>query len=380
MGFYGADIQQLKDLAGTLNKDADRLDFEIVKALSWTLFSSPWDGVDAIEFRAQWTRQIVPALAAAAGTLREAATRLSRNSDEQEKASDAATGSIVSSSGRVPAPDGGRGKGKKTKVNPEGFTEPRGGKYGLDRDMMDLSFASYDHTVGEGHTGLIPGGWREVSSKELREMGISPDALGMQGLSFSSTLYRNVDGKYVLAFAGSDDAGDWINNGAGTVGASPEGMYASRLAVYLKENLESNGVDGNELSFTGHSLGGNLASYASIATGSSAATFNAAGLSTEGFNFANGLRKSTCGRSVSWSEASESVTAYTATGDPLTILQDGTDIPKAFGARKYLETKSGDPSSYVVTGGIGQGSFDHMKVPISGAFDKMVSEQGEYYH
>lgn len=94
MGFYGADTQQLRDLATTLNKEADRLDLEVVKVVSWTLFSSPWDGADAIEFRARWSRQIVPALGAASQALRTAASDISRNADEQEKTSDAASGSV----------------------------------------------------------------------------------------------------------------------------------------------------------------------------------------------------------------------------------------------------------------------------------------------
>lgn len=85
-------------------------------------------------------------------------------------------------------------------------------------------------------------------------MGIDPSRLGRVGQSFSSTLYRDVDGKYVLAFAGSDDAGDWRNNFVGVLSASDEVKDAAELGVYLKNELAAAGVGSSGLSFTGHSL------------------------------------------------------------------------------------------------------------------------------
>lgn len=377
MGLVGADVAQLRDLAGVMRRNADILERDIVGVIVASLRVSPWAGTDAEHFKQIWTFQSARQIWSAAMRLREAADLLDRNADEQDEtsASDGTGGR-----GRIPAADGGRGLGKKTAVNREGFTEPRGGGFGRDRDMMDLAFACYDHTVGEGHDALIPGGWSEVSSDELRRLGIDPSRLGRVGQSFSSTLYRDVDGKYVLAFAGSDDPGDWKNNFVGVLSASDEVKEAAELGVYLKNELAAAGVGSSGLSFTGHSLGGALASAASVATGYEATTFNAAGLSRAGFNHANRVRLDSTGPMVSWDDASKRVTAYTATVDPLTVAQRGLNLPQSFGTNVALESKSASVGDYVFNGVAPQVIHDHMKVPLERAFDSMVVEKGEYYH
>ncbi len=359
MGFYGADIQQLKDLAGTLNKEADRLDFEIVKALSWTLFSSPWDGVDAIEFRAQWTRQIVPALAAAAGTLREAATRLSRNSDEQEKAS------VVGGKSE----DRGKGKGKKTTVNPEGYTEPRGKKYGHDRDMLDLALAAY-YRKEVGHEDALPAGWHEVSSAELNKLGINPAYFGKAGDSFNATLYRSVDGQYALSFEGTDpkDSRDWAVDAAGGILTSHQVVAAMNAATVVKEKLAAQGIGADRLTTTGHSLGGELAAVASMATGCKGVTFNAAGVSGVSQLLAKGRKAMSSPTNANALNGFENVTAYSATADPLSNAQDKSIFPNAYGKRILIDSpgKKWDPV------------YNHMGDPLKAGIDKLAEESGGY--
>jgi RHS repeat-associated protein len=99
---------------------------------------------------------------------------------------------------------------------------------------------------------------------------------------YKEALYkRTIDGVdfYVLAFAGTDDLNDAIEDAcAGT----STGVLLNQLpiakgeALWISDWIESLG--GN-LSFTGHSLGGGEAAVASGATGKYACTFNAMGVS-----------------------------------------------------------------------------------------------------
>jgi putative lipase involved disintegration of autophagic bodies len=82
----------------------------------------------------------------------------------------------------------------------------------------------------------------------------------------------------VLSFAGttlegaSGIASDWGNNFGQYVGGVPEQYDRGRA---LAESLKQQHPD---LVITGHSLGGGIAAYAGMATGSETYTFNAAGL------------------------------------------------------------------------------------------------------
>ena len=105
---------------------------------------------------------------------------------------------------------------------------------------------------------------------------------------FRASIYeRTVNGRveYVVAFRGTQTGNDWIENGlqgAGQLGAgqtkpSPNRSYDR--AKELAKSVSKNGrADGATVSFTGHSLGGGMASAAAAVTGDSATTYNAAGL------------------------------------------------------------------------------------------------------
>lgn len=390
MGLVGADVAQLRDLAGVMRRNADILERDIVGVIVASLRVSPWAGTDAEHFKQIWTFQSARQIWSAAMRLREAADVLDRNADDQDKASASVSGAIR---GRIPAADGGRGLGKKTATNPEGFTEPRGGAYGLDRDALDLSFAAYDHTVGPTHDNLIPAGWEEVSSTELRKLGVDPRLLGEYGRSFSATLFKDLDGRYVLSFEGTDadlsrileggfDIGDIASDAMGTIANTTQVTRAVETALAVKRCLERNGVSTEQLTMTGHSLGGELAAAASIATGSKAVTFNAAGLSGDSIEYALGRHADEFGVRPTLPDAQKLVMAYTASGDPLTVVQDSTLLPDTFGTRTMLSTRPGSSKDYFVTGGVlgSQSQFDHGSTPLKGALDSLSSSRGQYYY
>lgn len=134
-------------------------------------------------------------------------------------------------------------------------------------DRLLTMLALSDSAYGEAKP---PRGWEVVDHREDPVSG------------FSATVYRSSEGKYVMAFAGTnskwDSPGnvaksviDWRNNAAGLVGPTAQDAEAIAYAKAFKKSLGSEGAD---LEFTGHSLGGRLAALAALATGNEATTFN----------------------------------------------------------------------------------------------------------
>ena len=94
---------------------------------------------------------------------------------------------------------------------------------------------------------------------------------------FKAKLYKTGNNSYVLAFAGTEDGTDWLNNIAQVAGVeSAQYRQAIELAAKVKAWAASQGAS---LEFTGHSLGGGLASAAAMSTGLPATVFNAARVS-----------------------------------------------------------------------------------------------------
>src|SRR5699024_2421952 len=121
------------------------------------------------------------------------------------------------------------------------------------------------------------------------EIPIDPAMLSTTA-GFDAAIYQNDQGQYVVAYRGTDnwapgersDLDDNLGQGLGF----ESGQYQD--AVALAKVAEQVFGDGN-VAFTGHSLGGGLASAAALATDASGVTFNAAGLSDQtleslGFN------------------------------------------------------------------------------------------------
>lgn len=97
---------------------------------------------------------------------------------------------------------------------------------------------------------------------------------------FDAAIYRNDQGQYVVAFRGTDqwfgpEGADIKANDGQALGLTTE-QYQQAILL-AKRAVEAFGK-GNVI-FTGHSLGGGLASAAMLATGAPGVTFNAAGLS-----------------------------------------------------------------------------------------------------
>lgn len=124
-----------------------------------------------------------------------------------------------------------------------------------------------------------------------------------------SALYRSdIDGSYHLVFRGTqvNTAADWLKGNTQNLGFDAR-QYSE--AVNLGKQAEA--VYGDNLSITGHSLGGGLASAASLASGAKADTFDPAGLHSNTFD-RYGLDRS---------QAGSLINAYETEGDILTSAQ-----------------------------------------------------------
>lgn len=211
----------------------------------------------------------------------------------------------------------------------------RPGKEGLIRDKMDL--AGRPHPRGDWKE---PPGWHEVGPAELRKLGIDPALLEDKSTGFHATLFRDDNGRYVLSYEGTnfrDLRGDVLTDAMGAVATSPQVHQAILAATTVKQRLTANGVTSGNFSLTGHSLGGELAAVGSIATGTKATTFNAAGVSFTSMATAMYAAK-TNGYDTNPANAHARVENYHFITDPLTFAQTALPLPPAFG--KQVEIKA----------------------------------------
>lgn len=212
----------------------------------------------------------------------------------------------------------------------------RPGKEGLIRDKMDL--AGRPHPRGDWKE---PPGWHEVGPTELRKLGIDPALLEDKRTGFHATLFRDDNGRYVLSYEGTDFGdltGDVANDIEGAAGISPQVRQAITAATSVKERLMSQGIADGNFSLTGHSLGGELAAAGSIATGTKATTFDAAGLSYSSINEAMKVAKQN-GYFTSEVDARARVENYHFTTDILTNTQRSLPLPPAYGKQTEVQGK-----------------------------------------
>ena len=93
-GFYGADVEQLRQLASTMRAAGRKLEGQRL-ALNAGVAGTPWPGPDAEAFRQEWRTGHSRSLGAAVILLQQAAEDLLRQADEQQSASAAGGGSAM---------------------------------------------------------------------------------------------------------------------------------------------------------------------------------------------------------------------------------------------------------------------------------------------
>ena len=341
MASVGADVEQLRALAQLFGDKATSLE-DVVNSINGQLHSAGWVGEDADAFKSDWDSNLTVLVRNVVDSLRERNTSLNQQADEQEKAS-AVNGSISGAKGVGSIAKAGSGGSGSDPYN----GKPREGEAGRDADYARLAQAAYE--TGDP----IPDGWRKVDAEELKKLGIDPSDLDTEN-GMQASVYQNADGKYVLAFRGTEldrqPGLDLRNDIEGAVVTSFQVSDAIDVSTKLALAVGRENVD-----FTGHSLGGELASAGALATGGKAVTFNAAGLSVTSETIARANCLNNFGFNAQAPMDGSNVKAYSFALDPLSYAQDiardglfgRMDLiaPRAYGERHVVPMNSDMKSS-----------------------------------
>jgi hypothetical protein len=184
---------------------------------------------------------------------------------------------------------------------------------------------------------------RPLTHREIEGLGLSAEiaaefnGTSIAGESMEAAVYRDyVSGKFVVAFAGTDfgEVQDVLNDiwqGTGTTAPYYESAMAIGAAISAIPELQGNVV------VTGHSLGGGLASAASVVGLLPADTFNAAGLATATLLDGDGEEKYAGSLHNLRHAAPTLIDAYFLDWDLLSLVQDVTPLPDAVGKRWEME-------------------------------------------
>lgn len=179
----------------------------------------------------------------------------------------------------------------------------------LKRLRNDGAAAAAAYNPPGDKTGLPPG-YDEATPQQLREMNLSPamlehpkDESGNPTDFRARVFVNNTTGERIVAFKGTSSGSDWGQNLR--QGAGMDSYYyaqAQRIGGRIAASPQAANTH-----FTGHSLGGGLATAAARNSGLSAATFNAASL-----NRSTVPQPNTNGR----------IDAVSVRGDPLTAANE----------------------------------------------------------
>ena len=162
-------------------------------------------------------------------------------------------------------PAAGQGAGFDAEVR---GTDPKA----IDQTLAKLSQDVYNVPAAGSSPASIDG-FTRMSDAELEAAGIDPASLDDSSTGFRAAIYENAEGQKVLAFAGTREGKDWYADGTQALGL-PTAQYEQAVTLAT----QAKAAFGDGMVVTGHSLGGGLASIASVATDTAAVTFNAAGV------------------------------------------------------------------------------------------------------
>jgi hypothetical protein len=223
-----------------------------------------------------------------------------------------------------------------------GSNAPTVGGNNVDRKSLALLA---DHVYTSDPKIKPPQGFREIKGDDLKALNLSDADLTSNKSTFAARVYASgtgADTKYVIAFRGSQSKSDFVADVKQAFGGGTD-HYQKALEIGKKLTLS-----GANVTLTGHSLGGGLASATAVASGRDAVTFNAAGLSDATINSANQIRTN-----AGVGNAGK-VDAYFVRGEILSVVQGGGDrliggllggpvgqilgdVPEAYGNRIGLD-------------------------------------------
>jgi len=145
------------------------------------------------------------------------------------------------------------------------------------RTMANLSSDSYkDFADAAGPNTLAPGTTRLDPANMPAELDINKEQMMDEASGFHAAIYKQgegADAKYVVAFRGTEDGTDWKTNIASGVGIDTKQF---NMANALVEQV-INDVGRENVTVTGHSLGGGLANYTAMKNEVYSTAFNPKG-------------------------------------------------------------------------------------------------------
>ena len=176
--------------------------------------------------------------------------------------------------------------------------------------MLALSYFAYnrttkqkdkdDYDMDDSLDGLSPEqqamlksekleGYEKLNAEEMGKMNIKDSDLKDPSTGFKADIYKDKNGDYVLVYRGTysdpdhpenDLVHDWSKEWTDDNMRQGLGMGSEQYkkSIKLAEKVKSNKPKGKQLTITGHSLGGGLATAAGAATGSKTYAFCPAGV------------------------------------------------------------------------------------------------------
>jgi uncharacterized protein YukE len=163
---YGADVQQLTDLANVVDQAASQLT-STRQSVSGKVQQSAWVGPVADKFRSTWSSSGNSQVAAAAQLLSEASASLRKNAAEQTQASSASGGSSSVSLGGLAGAGGLAGGGGGTWLT-------KATSIYKDVNRLNNALAKIPKAYGNGWAALKTGEWSSTSAfKSAADWGIA---------------------------------------------------------------------------------------------------------------------------------------------------------------------------------------------------------------
>jgi RHS repeat-associated protein len=184
------------------------------------------------------------------------------------------------------------------------------------------------------HPNSVPAGYHRATAEELAQLGATPKMIQqMQQLNIS-VFINGASGNAIVAFAGTASLKDVGTDAANAFNrTTSQYQGAIEFAREFQHSVAPN-ISGSIL-LTGHSMGGGEAAAAALATGYSAMTFNASGVSSSIIH-ANGLDVGA---------ANGLITNYHTSLDPVTYGERLTPAGGALGVQVTI------PSTGIFTSG-----------------------------
>lgn len=218
-------------------------------------------------------------------------------------------------------------------------------KPGFDRSMAKLADAAYHPE--QTHVD----GWRRMGDGELHAAGVDPSIQYRDGML--AGVYTDGNGHYTVSYAGNtgEDVPSVI---AQSAGVDTKQMHN---AVELANQVE-NAFGGDNVVYTGHSMGGSLAGAAAAATGSTSVVFNSQGVHD------NTLSRLGLDPAATRAAMAETSRAYGVDGDWATHLQNDVPFTNALPNALGADLRIGNPE------GISNLVNAHNMGPIITAFDQ----------